>query len=75
MGCVLLTGTVGFIGSHLGESLLREGRPIRGVDAFTDTFALGRKRDHLAALARSPMVELVTAGGAFPTYVEWRSLQ
>jgi UDP-glucuronate 4-epimerase len=60
MGCVLLTGIAGFIGSHLGESLVREGWPIRGVDAFTDTYALGQKRDNLAALSRSPMVQLVT---------------
>ena len=61
MGCVLLTGIAGFIGSHLGESLVRDGWPVRGVDAFTDTYALGQKRDNLAALSRSPMVQLVTA--------------
>jgi nucleoside-diphosphate-sugar epimerase len=60
MGCVLLTGIAGFIGSHLGESLVRDGWSIRGVDAFTDTYALGQKRDNLAALSRSPMVQLVT---------------
>jgi len=60
MGCLLLTGIAGFIGSHLGESLVREGWPIRGVDAFTDTYARDQKRENLAALSRSPMVELVT---------------
>ena len=59
MGCILLTGIAGFIGSHLGESLVREGWPVRGVDAFTDTYAVGQKRDNLAALSRSPMVQLV----------------
>src|SRR5688500_9811155 len=60
MGCILLTGVDDFIGAHLCESLGREGWPIRGVDAFTDTYAVGQKRDNLAALSRSPMVELVT---------------
>jgi nucleoside-diphosphate-sugar epimerase len=60
MGCVLLTGIAGFIGSHLGESLVRKGFLIRGVDAFTDTYAPRQKRANLAALSRSPMVELVT---------------
>jgi UDP-glucuronate 4-epimerase len=60
MGCVLLTGIAGFIGSHLGESLVREGLSIRGVDAFTDTYAPRQKRENLATLSRSVMVELVT---------------
>jgi UDP-glucuronate 4-epimerase len=60
MGCVLLTGIAGFVGSHLAESLVLEGQPIRGIDAFTDTYALDQKRDNLAALSRSPLVQLVT---------------
>ena len=61
MGCILLTGVAGFIGSHLGESLVASGCAVRGVDAFTDTYAPARKRANLAALAGSPSFELVTA--------------
>jgi nucleoside-diphosphate-sugar epimerase len=59
MGRVLLTGIAGFIGSHLGELLVREGWSVRGVDAFTDTYAPQQKRDNLAGLSRSSMVDLV----------------
>ena len=61
MGSILLTGIAGFIGSHLAESLARDGWPIRGVDAFTDTYAPRQKWDNLAAVARSSNVELATA--------------
>jgi nucleoside-diphosphate-sugar epimerase len=59
MGCVLLTGIAGFIGSHLAESLVGEGWAVRGVDAFTDTYTPRQKWDNVAALSRSPRVELV----------------
>ena len=59
MGCVLLTGIAGFIGSHLGESLVREGFRIRGVDAFTDTYAPRQKRGNIEALSRSAHVEVI----------------
>jgi nucleoside-diphosphate-sugar epimerase len=34
-----VTGIAGFIGSHLAESLARNGWSVRGADAFTDTYA------------------------------------
>ncbi len=60
MGCVLLTGAAGFIGSHLAEDLVRDGWSVRGVDAFTDTYAPRQKRDNVAAVARSPELHLIT---------------
>jgi nucleoside-diphosphate-sugar epimerase len=57
---ILLTGVAGFIGSHLAEFLLSSGCSIRGVDAFTDTYAPRQKRDNVAPLARSPHFELIT---------------
>jgi UDP-glucuronate 4-epimerase len=35
---VLVTGCAGFIGSHLTESLLRDGHHVVGVDCFTDYY-------------------------------------
>ncbi len=61
MGCIVVTGVAGFIGSHLAESLVSSGCAVRGVDAFTDTYAPARKRANLACLAGSSSFELVTA--------------
>jgi UDP-glucuronate 4-epimerase len=56
---ILLTGVAGFIGSHLAESLLAGGCAVRGVDAFTDTYAPAQKRANAAAVTRSRNVEIV----------------
>jgi nucleoside-diphosphate-sugar epimerase len=61
MGCVLLTGIAGFIGSHLAEFLADTGWSIRGVDAFTDTYPVRQKRDNAAVLSRCEDVEVVVA--------------
>src|SRR3712207_3343969 len=60
MSVVLLTGIAGFIGSHLAESLGRDGWSVRGVDAFTDTYAPQQKRDNVEAVTRGSDVELVS---------------
>lgn len=39
----LLTGCAGFIGSHLTESLLRDGVEVVGVDCFNDNYGRPRK--------------------------------
>jgi len=59
MGCILLTGVAGFIGSHLAESLVNSGRSVRGVDSFTDTYSPRQKRDNVAAVSRSSNLDLV----------------
>ena len=63
MGRMLLTGIAGFIGSHLAETLVHEGWQVRGVDAFTDTYAPCVKRANPETSSRSPMVELVPVEG------------
>jgi UDP-glucose 4-epimerase len=49
----VVTGVAGFIGSHLADSLLRDGHEVTGVDAFVDFYPrtvkernLARARDH-----------------------------
>jgi UDP-glucose 4-epimerase len=44
---VLVTGCAGFIGSHLTESMLRDGISVLGVDCFNDNYA---RRPKLANL-------------------------
>jgi UDP-glucose 4-epimerase len=46
MNCVV-TGCAGFIGSHLTESLLRDGVSVIGVDCFTPSYERSHKRANL----------------------------
>ncbi len=56
---VLVTGAAGFIGSHLCESLLRQGHTVRGLDAFTTFYDPASKRRNIETLATQPGFELM----------------
>ena len=62
---VLVTGGSGFIGSHLCERLLNEGRDVLCVD----NFYTGTKRNILHLL-KNPFFELIRHDITFPLYVE-----
>ncbi len=47
---IVLTGAAGFIGSHLAERLLGEGRRVVGFDNFNDFYDPAIKRDNVARL-------------------------
>jgi nucleoside-diphosphate-sugar epimerase len=57
----LVTGTAGFIGSHLAERLLAEGWQVTGVDCFTDYYSRSAKEQNLASLIGRPGFAFVEA--------------
>jgi UDP-glucuronate decarboxylase len=61
----LVTGGAGFLGSHLCERLLAEGREVLCVD----NFFTGR-RSNVAHLLSNPEFELIRHDITFPLYVE-----
>jgi UDP-glucuronate 4-epimerase len=56
---ILVTGGAGFIGSHLCEALLREGRCVTAIDNFDDFYDPGRKRKNLAEILDHPQFKLI----------------
>ncbi len=55
----LVTGTAGFIGSHLAEHLLAQGDEVIGVDAFLDNYSRERKLSQVAGALEQPGFRLV----------------
>jgi UDP-glucuronate 4-epimerase len=51
---VLVTGTAGFIGSHVAMSLLAQGRRVVGLDNLSDYYDVGLKRARLARFQDHP---------------------
>jgi UDP-glucose 4-epimerase len=64
-GCDLVTGGAGFIGSHLVDRLLVDGRSVRVLDSFV----VGR-RANLQQHAGNPRVEVIEGDVADPAAVE-----
>jgi nucleoside-diphosphate-sugar epimerase len=55
----LVTGSAGFIGSHLVERLLAEGVAVTGVDCFTDYYDPALKRANLERALADPRFTLL----------------
>jgi nucleoside-diphosphate-sugar epimerase len=58
-GHVVVTGTAGFIGSHLAEALVDRGHEVIGIDCFTPAYPPLDKRRNLARLVNRPEFRLV----------------
>lgn len=59
MAEILVTGGAGFIGSHMVERLLAEGRRVTVLDNFDTFYDPAIKRRNLAGAAKSPGLNLV----------------
>jgi len=55
----MVTGSAGFIGSHLAQRLLDDGWNVLGVDAFTDSYDRAEKLARANALGRHPRYQHV----------------
>jgi UDP-glucuronate 4-epimerase len=59
MSDTLVTGGAGFIGSHLVERLLAQGRTVICVDNFNNFYDPRIKRKNVSAFARNPKVTVI----------------
>jgi UDP-glucuronate 4-epimerase len=57
----LVTGVAGFVGSHLAETLIKEGHRVLGIDCFTPYYEFSLKRANLAQLESRQELTLVEA--------------
>lgn len=58
---ILVTGCAGFIGSHLTERLLSEGKEVIGIDNFDSYYEPAVKRRNIANALQNPNFTLVEA--------------
>ncbi len=56
---ILITGGAGFIGSHLSERLLGDGRRVVCLDAFDDYYGPDAKRSNISSIADHARFELL----------------
>lgn len=59
MSTVLVTGVAGFIGSHLAEALMEDGRDVIGLDCLTDYYSPELKVANLERLRENPSFSFV----------------
>lgn len=55
----IVTGAAGFIGSHLVEALLEQGKKVIGIDQFNDYYDPALKRKNILAFENHPAFKLI----------------
>ncbi|MDZ8183912.1 MAG: GDP-mannose 4,6-dehydratase [Nostoc sp. ChiSLP02] len=71
MSKVIVTGVAGFIGSHLTETLLQQGKEVIGIDEFNDYYNPMLKHKNIAHLNGSPGFKLIEGDMQF---LDWHQL-
>lgn len=59
MATSIVTGVGGFIGSHLAEALLNQGKQVIGVDQFNDYYDPTLKRQNISGFENHPSFKLI----------------
>ena len=71
MAKTIVTGAAGFIGSHLVEALLQQGKEVIGIDQFNDYYDPILKHKSIAHLQNAPNFTLI-AGDI--QVLDWQTL-
>jgi nucleoside-diphosphate-sugar epimerase len=61
MNTKIVTGVAGFIGSHLAETLLKQGAEVIGIDEFNNYYSCQLKQNNLLNLKQYPEFKLIQA--------------
>ena len=71
MAKTIVTGAAGFIGSHIAETLLQQGKQVIGIDEINDYYNPGLKWKNIASLQNYSGFELIEADIQF---LNWQTL-
>ena len=65
MASYLITGCAGFIGSHLSETLLKEGHQVVGIDNFDPFYKREIKEQNLKGLLSNTHFQFIEGAALF----------